>query len=231
MSRTARRWSGAAAAGVAALVASAIFVVPAGAGDADGCTWTVRSLDADGRVIDTASGPGPGATKSDPLSIDPEGSITYQGTTDQVVAHGSWSVETSGGLAISFGGDVTNDEGDTEKSGTEELESRLTVDIGPFGTVAVISGLVHVDFEATGEGGARCTASGWVETTGSPFGNLVFIAGSLLSLFGIALLVVGWPVAPGGGVGDVGARPGPAAAGGVPTDGPGPRPGPIGGAT
>jgi hypothetical protein len=91
------------------------FAAPAGAGEAKGCTWSVKSLDRDGKVIDTASGPGSGATKDDPLSIDQQGNVQYQATTDQVIAHGSWNVETSGALSISFGGDVTNDSGTTDK--------------------------------------------------------------------------------------------------------------------
>jgi hypothetical protein len=39
----------------------------------------VKSLDRDGEVIDTASGPGEGATKDDPLLIDQQGSIAYRG--------------------------------------------------------------------------------------------------------------------------------------------------------
>jgi hypothetical protein len=233
-------------AGAAAFLVGVTLAGPAGAGEADGCTWSVRSLDRDGKVIDTASGPGQGATKDDPLLIDQQGSIAYQGTTDEVIAHGSWNVEVSGGPGISFGGDVTNDSGDTEKSGTEELESRLTVDVGPFGRVAFFSGLIRVDFEATGEGGATCTASGWLETDSNTFGSVPFIVGGLASLLGLGLLFFGWPVAQGGtagagGAGGAGSAAGAEAAGpsgptpgtgggGAPAQGAGPRPGPIGGA-
>jgi hypothetical protein len=228
-------------AGAAALLVGVALTGPASAGEADGCTWSVKSLDRDGKVIDTASGPGGGATNDDPLLIDQQGSIAYQGTTDEVIAHGSWNVEVSGGPGISFGGDVTNDSGTTEKSGTEELESRLTVDAGPFGRVALFSGLIRVDFEATGEGGATCTASGWLETNSNAFGSLPFIVGGLASLLGLGLLFFGWPVSQGGvagaggvsGAGTTGTSGTTSAVGGggAPAEGAGPRPGPIGGAT
>jgi len=216
-------------AGAVCCAASVVLAAPAGAGEAKGCTWSVTSLDRDGKVIDTASGPGRGATKDDPLSIDPQGTIDYRGTTDSVIADGSWSVGTSGGPSISFGGDVTNDSGDVDKSGTEKLDSRLTVDAGPFGTVTLVSGLIHVNFEATGASGATCTASGWLETTGSSFGSLPFIAGTLVSLLGIGLLLFGWPVTSGAAPGGAGAGTTAGGVGGAPAEGSGPRPGPIGG--
>jgi hypothetical protein len=231
-------------AGAGILLTGVTLAGPAGAGQADGCSWSVKSLDRNGKVIDTASGPGQGATKDDPLLIDQQGAIEYRGTTDEVIAHGSWTVEVSGGPGISFGGDVTNDSGATEKSGTEELESRLTVDVGPFGRVAFFSGLIHVDFKATGANGATCTASGWLETNSNTFGSLPFVVGGLASLLGLGLLFFGYPVSqggavsaggagaasPGGGAGGAGAS-GPAPAAGAPAEGAGPRPGPIGGAT
>lgn len=214
------------------------FAAPAGAGEANGCTWSVKSLDRDGKVIDTASGPGSGATKDNPLLIDQQGKIEYQATTDQVIAHGSWNVETSGAVSISFGGDVKNDSGTTDKSGTEELESRLTVDMGPFGRVALFTGLIHVDFKATGANGATCTASGWLETNSNTFGSVPFVLGALAALGGISLLFFGWPVSTAGPTGATGPTPSAGsggggaagAAGGAPAEGPGPRPGPIGGA-
>jgi hypothetical protein len=230
------------AVGVVTIVASA---APAGAGEAKGCAWSVESVDRDGKVIDTARGPGAGATQDDPLLVDLQGVIRYKGTTDEVIAHGSWTVTTSGGLAISFGGDVTNDSGDTEKSGTEKLGDRLTVDLGGFGTLALFSGLIHVDFEATGEGGATCTASGWLETTGNEFGSLPFFGGVIGIAVGLGLVVSAWPVSPAGGsmgsgsmgsgstgAGSMGGGPGSGSApgtGATPSEGTGPRPGPIGG--
>jgi len=229
--------------GALLIALGAVAAGPAGAGEAKGCTWSVKSLDRDGKVIDTASGPGQGATRDDPLLIDPRGSIAYKGTTDQVIAHGSWTVEVSGGPGISFGGDVKNDSGSTEKSGTEELESRLTVNAGPFGRMALFSGLIRVDFRATGADGATCTASGWLETDTSMFGSLPFVAGGLATLLGLGLLFFGWPVSGGtaapvgtGGTAGptsasgAGGTPAGGAAGGAPAEGPGPRPGPIGGA-
>lgn len=215
---------------------------PAGAGEAKGCTWSVKSLDRNGKVIDTASGPGQGATKDDPLLVDPRGSIAYQGTTDQVIAHGSWTVDVSGSLGLSFGGDVKNDSGSTQKSGTEQLESRLTVDAGPFGRLALFSGLVRVDFRATGADGATCTAGGWLETDTSSFGSVPFVVGGLAALLGLGLLFFGWPVTTGGAAptagsagttgaaSGTGGTPAGGAVGGAPAEGAGPRPGPIGGA-
>jgi hypothetical protein len=234
------------AAGAGVLLTGVVLVGPAGAGEADGCTWSVKSLDRNGKVIDTASGPGEGATKDDPLLIDQRGSIEYQGTTDEVIADGSWDVTVSGGPGISFGGDVENESGSTEKSGTEELESRLTVDVGPFGRVALFSGLIRVDFEASGANGATCTASGWLETNSSAFGSLPFVVGGLAALLGLGLLFFGYPVTPGGvaGGGSAASRSGAGATAadgpsspvggggaGAPAEGAGPRPGPIGGVT
>ena len=105
--------------GALLIALGAVVAGPAGAGEAQACTWTVKSLDRDGKVIDTASGPGQGATRDDPLLIDSRGSIAYEGTTDEVIAHGSWTVEVRGGAGIWVGGDVEDDSCATQESANQ----------------------------------------------------------------------------------------------------------------
>jgi hypothetical protein len=170
------------------------------AGQASGCTWSVVSWNADHtRQLDTASGPGDGATSDNPLDVDAKGSIQYSGTTDAVIANGEWTVETSGVLNIPFHGRIENSSGSTSYSDEEPLEEHLTKDLPLLGTSVLLQGLIHVDFTATGESGATCTASGYLKVGGAGFfESPQTIMAVMILMLGIVLGLLAWPTGPVG---------------------------------
>ncbi len=177
---------------VAGLVA--FGAAPAGAGTAKGCSWEVDSLNRNRVAIDSARGPGRGATQDDPLQVDPEGFLAYSGNTNQVLQNGSWKASTSGAIAVSFGGKIRNRRGETQKEGVESLKERLTIDAGFLGRMDAFAGLVKIEYVGRGANGAQCVASGWIETTSSVLRSIPFYVGTLALLMGILLLLLGWPV-------------------------------------
>jgi hypothetical protein len=172
---------------------------PATAGEASGCTWKVTSYHGEsdpptGSAIDTAAGPGTGATAGDPLDVDARGSIAYSGTTDQVIQHGTWKVTTSGVLNVPFEGTVRNDSGDLSYSGVEPLQEHLTKTVPILGDVVLLQGLIRVDFTATGANGATCTASGYLYVGGASFWESPqAVAATLLLVLALALLFFATP--------------------------------------
>jgi hypothetical protein len=147
------------------------------AATANGCTWDATSLDAQGREIDAASAPGRGGTKDDPLLIAADGSVTWRGSSQQVLQNGSWNVR-GGGLSLSRR--LGNEAGAQASSGRADVAEYLP-DVPGFDSL--VSGLLHVEVTVRGGNGAACTTGGWVRLrTG--------LLGSLSSVVGLGLLAV-----------------------------------------
>lgn len=172
---------------IAAICAAALMAAAptASAFPLDGCTMSVQSMRADGAILDTVSGPGPGGTQDEPLDVDSTGSVTWSGTTgSQVIKNNSWHIEVYL-LPTLYRGSEANADGDTGAEGT--------VDFGkdaPFR----FTGLYFVAGGMSGDGGA-CGGSGWVKVIGDPVGTLPFFAGLVLAIIG--LLLLGWSVVRG----------------------------------
>lgn len=172
-----------AAAGAAAL----IMMIPASAAlaaDASGCSGSVESRLADGSSLDRASAPGPGGTASDPLVIDPQGSVAWEGSTESVITGGSWSVRVGGVPVLS--GTADNADGATAASGVVDLAGALA----PVQWVLQTNALIPVDGELTGSGGT-CSGSGYIAGTGGGmFTSPIFLAGAGFTTLG-AILAIG----------------------------------------
>lgn len=164
----------------AAIAIGLLLAGPVGAFELDGgCSLTITSTDASGATIDTASGPGSGATQSDPLMIDWEGSVSWNGSSGETVFnnHG-WQVYVYRVPSPVRGGHE-NDADETVGSGSAGVGENA-----PFRT----TGLYHVSGDIKGDGGAECSGSAWLQLVGDPTGTVPW-------LFGIVLIVVGAAVA------------------------------------
>lgn len=157
-------------------------VLPAAAAlaaDATGCSGSVTSMMADGSELDSATAPGAGGTASDPLVIDPAGSVAWEGSTDSVITNGTWAVRV-GGVQVKSG-TADNAEGKTSASGTVDLADTLA----PVQWILQTNAKVPVDGELTGQGGT-CTGSGYVAGTGAgTFTSPVFLGGAALAGLGV----------------------------------------------
>lgn len=181
-----RRGKVLAAAGAVALV----VMIPASAAlaaDATGCSGSVDSISADGTLIGTASAPGEGGTSSDPLVIDPSGSVAWQGSTDQVITDGTWSVQVGGVTVLS--GSAANAEGATSAEGVVQLADTLA----PVQWILQTEAVIPVSGQLTGTGGT-CSGEGYLAGTGDgTYTSPVFLAGAGLTgaavLLGIGVLV------------------------------------------
>lgn len=180
MTRMSRVWAIAAA----LALASALPATAAQAADASGCSGSVRSAMADGSALDSAEAPGAGATQDDPLVIDPQGTVAWQGATDTAITSGTWSVSVMG---LSFlNGTIDNPDGTTSGSGTVDLAAAPA----PVQWVLQTKARIPVSGTMTGSG-ATCTGSGYIAGLGSsPMSSPLFLAGAAFA--GIGLLMGLW---------------------------------------
>jgi len=167
----------------AAAAAALLTVLGASAAlgaDATGCSGAATSFTAGDAEIMTVNAPGPSATQDDPFRVDFDGTVTWSGSTEQVIQDGSWTVTAR---PFSFSGEVTNSSGTTEADGEIVPNDYL-----PF----AIPGLVLVTVDLVGADGAACSASGWIQFTGNPLASpagWVALALTLLGALGLLVLV------------------------------------------
>ncbi len=169
--------------------------------EAEGCTVSVTSRDANGGKLDTASAPGDGGTKADPFVVDPDGSVKWEGSSDNVIKDASWSVSVAGIQVRS--GKFDNDEETKKADGVQSM------DILPSAVAGIMltgDQVIPVSGKVDGKGGS-CTASGYITGTGSPTSSPMFYAGLVSAALGLAAgagMVAGTKAlaaAPFGGVG------------------------------
>lgn len=163
----------------------ALLAAPAHAADStarvDGpCSGSATSYSAEGEVLGTITNGG-AADSSRPLVIDPDGSVSYEGTTGTAIKNHTWSVHVFG-LEVMSGGDP-NDGGDTESSGDIQLSEELPIDV---------PGVYPVDGFIRGEGGA-CNGTAFVKIEGSPTGSAPWVGGIAFTAVGLAGLVLARP--------------------------------------
>lgn len=164
---------------MAALLVAGMAAGAAIGADASGCQGSATSFTASGGEIQSVTAPGPGATQADPFQVDFDGPVTWEGSSDAVIANGSWTVRA---IPFTFTGDITNSSGVTKAEGSLTPEEYL-----PF----AIPGLVLVTVDLAGEGGASCTVSGWVQFSGNPLSSPAgWVAIGLSVLGGIGMLVL-----------------------------------------
>ena len=164
------------AAGLLAMTAATVAV----GADASGCEGSATSLDSTGATIQTVTAPGPSATQDDPFMVDYDGTVSWEGATQEVIQDGSWTVTAT---PFSFSGEVTNDSGKKKGSGVVSPDSYL-----PF----AIPGLVLVTVDLAGADGTTCSVSGWIQFTGNPLSSpagWVAISLGVLGALGMLLLL------------------------------------------
>lgn len=165
---------------MAAGLLSVVAATTAVGADSSGCEGSATSVDSTGATIQTVTAPGPSATQDDPFMVDYDGTVSWEGVTQEVIQDGSWTVTAT---PFSFSGEVTNDEGRKKGSGEISPDSYL-----PF----AIPGLVLVTVDLAGADGAACSVSGWIQFTGNPLtspAGWVAIGLSVLGALGMLLLL------------------------------------------
>jgi hypothetical protein len=164
---------------MAALLLAGMATGAAVGADASGCQGSATSFTTSGQEIQSVTAPGPGATQDDPFQVDFDGPVTWEGASDQVIANGGWTVTAT---PFTFTGDVTNSSGKKKADGTITASEYL-----PF----AIPGLVLVTVDLTGEGGASCSVSGWIQFSGNPLSSPAgWVAIGLSVLGGIGMLIL-----------------------------------------
>jgi hypothetical protein len=147
-----------------------------------GCQGSAVSVDKDGEERDTVSAPGgPGSSAGAPFHVVSDGSVNWAGSTDGVIKDFTWKVKLMGVTVKS--GSAENDEERTADDGVEDVDQYL-----PF----KITGLYHVDFDLSGDGG-KCSGDLWVKLDGNPFGTVPWLIGAGLILAGGGVLWLGRP--------------------------------------
>jgi len=138
-----------------------------------GCQGSAVSSDKDRQERDTVSAPGGRAASADaPFHVVSDGNVAWSGSTDGVIKDFTWNVKLMGVTVKS--GSADNDDEKTSDEGVEDVNDYL-----PF----KVTGLYHVDFNLSGEGG-ECTGDLWVKLDGNPFGTVPWLAGAGLIIVG-----------------------------------------------
>ncbi len=163
----------------AALLLAGVAAGAAVGADASGCQGSATSFTAAGEEIQSVTAPGPGATQEDPFRVDFDGPVRWAGSSDVVIANGDWTVRAA---PFSFSGDVRNSSGTTTADGEITPSEYL-----PF----AIPGLVLVTVDLTGEAGATCSVSGWIQFSGNPLQSPAgWVAIALSVVGGIGMLML-----------------------------------------
>jgi hypothetical protein len=169
---------------------------PAAAAEASGCSGSAQSYGPDGGLLDQVSAPGAGGTADDPFDIFADGTVSYAGTTDQVIRNGSWSVDVGGVLGV-VSGIAEFVAGKSLLSGTIGAGGDISRQ-GQFATKDYVgklklSGLHRVTVNLSGEGGASCTATVWIRLHQGFFTSLLAVGGLTFLLLAMLLFWIGAP--------------------------------------
>lgn len=149
-----------------------------------GCSGSGTSYDSKGAVLDSASAPGGrGASASNPMAVDRDGTVRWHGSTATVITNHHWWVHVDG-FPVKSGGSA-NASHSTSSSGVEHVSKYLPSWLG-------LTGTFYVNGQISGTGGA-CTGAMYVKINGDPAaGALVWIAIALLLLAGLTFFYAVW---------------------------------------
>lgn len=177
-----RRFRRTAAAVSIGLVATLWQVGPAHAASANGCSGQANSTTDGGSHLDAVAAPGFGGTEKNPFTIQPDGPVTWNGSTTGVITNGTWTVTSS---LFTTSGSFDNDDQDQESDGTKKLTDYVPA-------AAVMPGIYEVDVEVTGDGGT-CTVAGFIDIDMSPFESAWTFAALLFLLLAVMMFILGRP--------------------------------------
>jgi hypothetical protein len=170
---------------IAVIVALALAMVPAWGAVTTGCSGRAVTYDAQGRMVDRATAPGPGGTEQNPLAMDPDGRIDWSGKTESVITNGAWEVSTIG---LSFDGTMDNSDKKQAYSGTLTLGDDNPAVSLPLKFLLTGESVLRVDGNLTGDGGT-CTGYGYITgVSGAAFTPMWWTALVML-IVGIALML------------------------------------------
>lgn len=163
--------------------AGALTVSPVQAADVSGCAGKVSTYNAEGNLVDRATGPGPGATEDNPLMVDPDGRIDWRGGTDAVITDATWTVNTVG---FSRSGEFENADQKQSSSGSVALGEENP--LASMGLQVLLSGksVYRVEGELSGDGGV-CKGTGYITGLGNPLFSPMWVTALLLLVLGIFL--------------------------------------------
>ena len=128
-------------------------------------------------------------TRSDPFDIDPDGMLSWWGTSDNVVTNYQWDVFVDVGgfnLRVANGADPNDGESQSNE-GTEGLK-QYADQVRQFGG-GEIRGIYYVSGNFMGDGGS-CDGAGYVRVPGSAFESTLGIIVLVIFIIIMIILVV-----------------------------------------
>lgn len=128
-------------------------------------------------------------TRDNPFDINPDGMLSWWGTSDNVVKNYQWEVFVDVGgfnLRVANGSDP-NDGESQENNGTENLK-QYSDQVRQFGG-GEIRGIYYVSGNFMGEGGS-CDGAGYVRVPGSVFESTLGIVVGIIFLIILIILIV-----------------------------------------
>lgn len=167
---------------VAALAWLLVLPAAAGAFPVTGkCTLTISTTDAQGKPLDSAKSGDDSASAADPLLVDWEGTVSWDGVTQASMQNAHYHVAMFG-MATPFQGDAANSPDARSTTGTFKFTANA-----PFrftGTYYMSAGIIAAN-------GTQCAATFIVKLVGEPIGTVPFFVGLALLAIGALLLVWG----------------------------------------
>lgn len=162
-------------------------LVPASAATGKGCTGSAMSYSDRGIPLDKISVPGTTGTRDHPFEVMWNGKIDWKGQTAAAIKKGTWHVDVNGSNWLikvaelasgGVSGKITNEKGETQKSGSFVPSSQIPV---------MFPGTYEVSFTATGADGAKASATLWIKVVTSPTGSPLWWLAIVLILFALIL--------------------------------------------
>ena len=158
-------------------------VVPGVSLEPSNCSGSGTVVSGSGQVLDHATAPGGGgASPGNPILVDPNGVVTYEGTSGTAITNHHWYVDLDG-IEVQSGGSP-NTGMETSTHGIKKISDFLPAHI--------ITGTYYVDGAISGTGG-ECSGSAYVKIEGDPAATAAFGLVVVLFLLALWLFYAGMP--------------------------------------
>jgi hypothetical protein len=164
----------------AAVSVGALVLAPAAASAADptvslnGCTGTLEAQPKGGGTGTKVTAPtAQSASKSDPIVINWDDKLVYNGTSNAAITDQHWTAWVAG-IPVATGGSANTNQR-TTATGSVEIKKALPLKL---------TGLYYVKFELKGTGGS-CAGETWLKLDGNPLTTIPFWIGVVVALGGL----------------------------------------------
>lgn len=128
-------------------------------------------------------------TRSDPFDIDPDGSLTWDGTMNSVITDYQWEIFVDvGGFNLRVANGMDPNEGESQENGGTEGLKQYSDQVRQFGG-GEIRGIYYVSGNLMGEGGS-CDGGGYVRVPGSVFESTLGIIVGIIFLVILIILII-----------------------------------------